>query len=344
MPTEIKNIKVSICLLAWNGKKYLDACLKSVLSQTHQNFDLLIIDNASTDSSVEYLENNYSQIRLIKNSANIGFDAGHNQGIRKTEGKYHLMLNQDTVLEPNYIEELIKASERNPHIGAVQGKVKRLTEGAKTNIIDSLGLKLWRSGQATDLAQGEYDREQYQADKDIFGVVATLPLYRREALEDTKLSGDFAMSGEEYFDETFFVLKEDIDLAFRLQLRKWRAVYVPSAVAYHERGVSGGSANSQSDIDIAKARQNKPKLYRKYSYRNHQYVYLKNLLWGNFWYNFPEIIWYNIKVLGYIFVREPFIIPDIGKVIKTMPLMLRKRKMIMARCKATSPEMQKWFE
>jgi len=336
--------KVAIGLVAWNGAKYLPACLESIQSQTYSNTELLVIDNGSTDNSVKLLEDNHPEVKLIKNPANLGFAGGHNQAIRNTSGDYYLALNQDVLMEPEYIAELVKSCEKNPHIGSAQGKIKQLTFERKTNMIDSLGLKLRRSGQAVNIAENEYDHGKNEEQEYIFGVAGTVPLYRRQALEDVSLKGPFAISGKEYFDETFFAYKEDVDLAFRLQLRNWRSIYVPTAVAYHERTVASQGSSEEGDMAIVKNRQNKSKFARKVSFRNHHYLQQKNMLWGNFLHNAPEMMWYEIKMWGYGIAREPFLLPDMAKVFSKWPEMSRKRKQIMSRRKAEAADIQKWFE
>jgi GT2 family glycosyltransferase len=336
--------KVSVGLVALNGAKYLPSCLKSVAEQTYPNIELLVIDNGSTDNTAALVKKNYPEIRFIKNPANLGFAGGHNQAIRETKGDYYLALNQDVILDPDYINSLVKAITKNPHIGAVQGKIKQLTWKRKTNMIDSLGLKLYRSGQVTNIAENEYDHGQFEAGQEIFGVAGTVPLYRRAALEDVSLQSQHSLTGREYFDETFFAYKEDIDLAFRLQLRQWRSFYVPEAIAYHERTVKSSFDGRPKNSEIIKNRADKSRFSRKVSFRNHHFLYQKNLLWGNFTKNAPELIWQEAKMWGYGLAKEPFLLPDMLKVFTKMPEMLHKRRQIMSRRKVDAVSLQRWFQ
>lgn len=344
MTTPKQPPKVSVGLVALNGAKYLPACITSVQQQTHPSIELLVIDNGSTDNTAAIMKRDFPEIRFIQNSANLGFAGGHNQAIRETSGEYYLALNQDVVLEPEYVSSLVKTITRNPHIGAVQGKIKQLTWNRKTNMIDSLGLKLYRSGQVVNIAENEYDHGQFESGREIFGVAGTLPLYRRAALNDIIVSSPTALAGKEYFDETFFAYKEDIDLAFRLQIRRWHSFYVPQAVAYHERTVRSNNAGQPQNIQIIKARSGKSRFSRKVSFRNHHFVYQKNLLWGNFISNAPEIVWQEMKMWGYGLIREPFLLPDMIKVFSKMPEMRRKRRQIMKRHKVDADYLQKWFQ
>lgn len=334
---------VSIGLVTLNGKKYLKNCLNSILKQDYPNVEILVVDNGSTDGTVDFLHKEFGQIKLETLNGNIGFAGGHNKAIRETTGKYYVAINQDTVLETNYISDIVKALENNEYIGSAQGKVKKLTFGRKSNIIDGIALKLRRSCQVSNLGEEEYDHGQYDEQREIFGVSGELPIYRRKALEDVSIISHNSIYGKEYFDETFFAYKEDVDLAWRLQIKKWKSLYIPKAVAYHDRSVSGNDSVNQGNLAIAKNRQTKSKLNRKLSFRNHHYLQMKNLFWGNYWRNFPEIAWHEIKMWGYALVFETFIIPDMVKVFSNMPLMLKKRKQIMKNKRATANDLQKWF-
>lgn len=333
--------QVSIGLVIWNGRKFLPACLASVLAQTANDFEIIIIDNGSTDDSAEYLAKNYPQLEVIRNKKNLGFAAGHNQAIALSKGQYYLALNQDTVLEPDYLAKLVDFMLKNPKTGSVQGKMKRLTNGAKTNTIDSLGLLLHRSGQVTDLGEVEEDKGQYSQLLEVFGVAGTMPLYRRVALDGAALNDKTVQP--EFFDSDFFAYKEDIDLAWRLRLAGWTSYCVPGAVAYHNRSARGEGAAAHGNLAIAQQRQFKSKLSCRLSFSNHHFVYLKNLpcsIYRRIW---PAFSWYEIKMWGYALIREPFLLPAMGKVFRLGPRMLRKRRQIMAQRKIEPQELLKWF-
>ncbi len=330
--------QVSIGLVVWNGRKFLPDCLASILAQKDVGLEIIIIDNASTDGSAEFIKEKFPQLRLIGNRQNLGFTGGHNQAIASSGGQYYLALNQDTVLEPDYLAKLTDFMVKNPKTGSVQGKLKRLTEGAKTDRIDCLGLQLHRSGQVTDLGEVEEDTGQYSRPLEVFGVSGTLPLYRRTALDRV------ALDHHEYFDSGFFAYKEDIDLAFRLRLAGWQSFCVPAAVAYHNRSARGEGAVARGDLAIARQRQAKSKLSRRLSFSNHHFVYFKNLPCSIYWRIWPVFTWYEMKMWGYALIKEPFVIPEMLKVFRLGPRMLRKRRAIMARRQIAPKELIKWFE
>lgn len=333
--------QVSIGLVIWNGRQYLPACLKSVLAQKSINSEIIAIDNNSTDGSFEYLQTEFPQLKIIRNRVNRGFAGGHNQAIALSRGRFYLALNQDTVLEPDYLQVLISFLEKNPKAGSAQGKIKRLTNGEKTNNIDSLGLQLHTSGQVTDWGEVEEDQGQFSGILEIFGPSGTLPAYRKQALEATALID--SSSRKEYFDEDFFAYKEDIDLAFRLRLNGWSSFCLTDAVAFHNRSVRGEGAVARGNLAIANQRQAKSKFSRRLSFSNHHFVYLKNLpnlLRWRFW---PQRTWYEIKMWGYALLKEPFLIPEMFKICRLWPKMMRKRRQIMSRRVITPEALARWF-
>lgn len=330
--------QVSVGLVVWNGRKFLPDCLASVLAQRNVSFEIAVIDNASTDGSASYLAQHHPDLKLIKNQSNVGFTGGHNQALVLSRGQYYLALNQDTVLEPDYLALLVDFMSKNPQTASVQGKLKRLTEGAQTNRIDSLGLQLHRSGQVTDLGEVEEDTGQYIQPLEVFGVSGTLPLYRRASLDQV------ALRQHEYFDSTFFAYKEDIDLAFRLRLAGWQSFCVPAAVAFHNRSTRGEGAVARGNLAIAQQRQFKSKLSRRLSFSNHHFVYFKNLPCSIYFRIWPTFTWYEMKMWGYALIKEPFVIPEMLKVFRLGPQMLKKRRAIMARRQIAPKELLKWFD
>lgn len=230
---------VSVIIVNWNGKHFLKPCLDSILRQSYAPYDVYLVDNASTDGSVEFTEQNYSneiksgKLNVIKNERNYGFAEGNNIGIRQAmknrQARFIATLNADTVTETNWLEKLVAVAERDEKIGMCQGKILLIDR----KMIDSTGLLFYRSLTWWDRGEGETDAGQHDSRREIFGVCAAAALYRREMLEDVRTDGEF-------FDKDFFGYVEDIDLSVRGRLRGWRAVYEPSAVVYHYRGGTTG--------------------------------------------------------------------------------------------------------
>lgn len=238
-PTSPAKPYVSVIIVNWNGKHFMGPCLDSILHQSHELYDVYLVDNDSTDGSTEFAEKNYAaeiksgKLKMVKNDKNYGFAEGNNVGIRRALGnsnvKYIATLNADTVAGKDWLKKLVAVAETDEKIGMCQGKIL-LMDRKK---IDSTGLLFYRSATWWDRGEGETDAGQHDLRREIFGVSAAAALYGREMLEDAATDGEF-------FDSDFFGYVEDIDLSIRGRLRGWKSVYEPSAIVYHHRGGTTG--------------------------------------------------------------------------------------------------------
>ncbi len=230
----MKKPLVSVIVLNWNNKYDLEVCLNSLAKQTYSNYEVIVVDNASTDGSQEIVKKKFSKYRLIENKENYGFAKGNNIGIAQASGKYIVTLNNDTKVDPKWIEELVKIAEQHQETGSLSCKMLFFDKPA---IINSIGLKLYWDGKAVDEGINEPDKGQYDETKEVFGPCGGSAFFRKEALEDVKLDDD-------YYDSDFGFYSEDLDLAFRLQLRGWKCLYVPKAKLLHKfRGTTGKIPN-----------------------------------------------------------------------------------------------------
>jgi len=322
----MKNQSVSVNVLAYNGEKIIESCLKSVLEQIYSNLEILVIDNASTDKTIEKIKN--VNIRTIENKKNIGFAAGHNIGIRESRREYILCLNQDVVLDKDFIKYAVEAMEKDDKIGSVQGKLYK-----KDKILDTTGLLAYKNRRFVNRGQGEEDKNRYPAGE-IFGVDGAAPLYRRKALEDIKINN-------EYFDEDFYMFKEDVDLAWRMRLYGWKAVYEPRAIGYHLRGA--GEKAVKNYINIARQRRKISQFAKFYSFRNQRLMQVKNELPALFFCHFHYIIIKEIAAWIYALLFERYILKTIFALFKQVPKAWQKRKIIMKRKRIGEKEIRKWF-
>ncbi len=230
---------VSVIIVNWNGKRFLKPCLDSLFHQRYKSYNVYLVDNASTDGSVEFVRKKYAskvrsgKLKLVRNDKNYGFAEGNNIGIRQAlvnpKAKYIATLNADTIVEKDWLEKLVTVAERDEKIGMCQGKILLMDKKR----IDSTGLLFYRSSTWWDRGENEKDVHQYDSKGQIFGVCTAAAIYKREMLEDIATNSEF-------FDRDFFGYCEDIDLSVRGRLRGWRAVYEPSAVVYHHRGGTTG--------------------------------------------------------------------------------------------------------
>lgn len=226
--------RVSIIILNWNGLENTVKCLESLKKISYSNYEVIIVDNGSKEREGELLEKKYgTYIRVIKSSQNLGFAEGNNAAIREVvragTSDYILTLNNDIIVEPDFLTELVKTSQKHPDAGSVQCK---MVWARNRRLIDNAGLKFLKPGLVFD--RGRFEPvEKYNKEEEILGCCAGACLYKRQALEEVKIDND-------YFDKDFFISYEDVDLALRLQWVGWKAWYCPAAVVYHQKGAATG--------------------------------------------------------------------------------------------------------
>ena len=240
---------VSIVIVNWNAKELTARCLASLRAQTFRDFEVVVVDNGSSDGSAEALRQEFPEVELIALRENRGFAGGSNAGIRRAHGRYIALLNNDAEADPRWLEELIKAAEAHPEMSFFASKMVLYDCRER---LDSAGDYYSIAGTAGK--RGHLDRanrRKYNHTKEVFGACGGAALYRRELLEDVGL-----------FDEDFFLAHEDTDLNFRAQLRGYRCLYVPTAVVYHRLSATIRPMSER---------------YVYYGHRNLEYVYVKNM-------------------------------------------------------------------
>ena len=221
---------IAVGIVTYQSAADIRRCLDSTRAQSVTPREVVVWDNASADGSADLAR--AAGARVIPADRNLGFAAAANELVRRTTAPYLLLLNPDAYLAPDYLERLLGVAESDPRIGSLTGKLLRPPADDGPPVIDSTGHVLCRNRSALNRGENEVDRGQYDAPGEVFGVCAAAALYRRAMLEDVRIGG-------EYFDSRFFAYLEDVDLDWRARLRGWKAFYVPSAVAFHERGHKG---------------------------------------------------------------------------------------------------------
>lgn len=353
-----KRTKLIIQIVVWNSRKFLKNCLNSIFEQTFKDFLVLLIDNNSTDQTIEFIKESYSpkkikqnfnkrnKIFVFQNNKNLGFSGAHNQGLNLMNSEYVLIMNPDIILEPDFLANIIKIADKKKQGGSFSGKLLKVKTGdieceelIKTKIIDSVGLTLFKNYRFADQGQGEEDKGQFNQEREIFGVSGACALYRREALEQSKLP--LLNNQFEYFDQDFFAYQEDVDLAWRLRLFNWSCFYVPQARAYHFRQV--GLREKPGLFEMAKKHRQRSNNIEFFSYRNHLWLLLKNIYWSEFFYCFFWILLYYLGKKIYLFFFKPRILFKATASFLTGALkMIRKRKIIMSKAKIGPKEFRKW--
>lgn len=216
--------RVSVIIPNWNGARHLPECLDSLQRQSFGDFEVVLVDNGSSDDSLPLVERDFSWVRVVRNAANLGFSAAVNAGIRATDSEYVVLLNNDTRVREDWLERLVAAMDAMPEAGFAACRMLRYDPPHR---IDSAGdrFSLLRGG-GVNIGAGE-PAEEHEQPAWVFGACAGAALYRRSLFDDIGL-----------FDEDFFLVFEDVDLSLRARVAGHHCLYVPDAVVYHKRGAS----------------------------------------------------------------------------------------------------------
>ena len=222
---------VAVVILNWNGKKYLQQFLPSVLNTTYPNHFVVLADNASTDDSVEYVRHNFPSVSIVLNDKNEGFARGYNLALKQVDADYYILLNSDVEVTPGWIEPVIELMEKDELIAACQPKIlsyasRQLFEyaGASGGWIDQLGYPFSR-GRVFDVC--ETDQGQYDNVSRVFWATGACLFVRASVFHDCR-----------GFDEYFFAHQEEIDICWRMQHAGYKIFVQPASVVYH---VGGGT-------------------------------------------------------------------------------------------------------
>jgi GT2 family glycosyltransferase len=219
---------VSVIVVNWNGQYVLAGCLKSLAAQTFADFEVIVVDNGSTDGSIALLDSFPLPLRLIRNTENKGFCGANNQGIDSARGKFIALLNNDAEADPGWLSALVDAAEQRggPACGMVASKILLFDDRTR---IDKVGHLIYPDGQNRGRGSGEIDAGQYDELGETLWPDGCAALYSAEMLR--QIGG---------FDEDFFAYADDAELGLRGRIAGWRAVYAPQAVVYHRGGTTLG--------------------------------------------------------------------------------------------------------
>lgn len=355
--------KISIILIHYNTPQYLKTCLDHIFDQSYKNIEVYFIDNNSpSKEGLDFVKKHYAQkqtsghLHVIANKENLGYSKAANQGIRLAiSGKngakadYIVITNPDIIYSPTYFEKVTSYIESKDEEArgsgnrpaGVTGKVYKydFANQKPTKIIDTVGLCIDKKFRVADGAQGVEDKGQFDKEKEVFGISGACPMYSVKALEEAKIT--LPNGPDEYFDEDFFMYKEDVDLSWRLQLLGYTFLYYPKAIAFHGRGT--GVIERRTFWQIFKNRKLLSKFQRYYSYRNQSLMIMKNALLGNYLRHFPRIIANDVATLFYLLFFEPSTLKALFSIFKLSPKMARKRQLIMAKRKVGAKRINKWM-
>jgi GT2 family glycosyltransferase len=242
---------VSVVIPNWNGIQYLPTCLDSLRGQTDPRFEVIVVDNNSHDESVALMEREYPEVRVLPQKENLGYAGGVNAGIAAARGEILAILNNDTEVDPRWLEELRAALERHPEAGSATSKILLFD---RRRVLHSTGDLYSLAGLPVNRGVWEEDQGQFEKEEEVFSPCGGACAIRRSLLDDLASKGQHGP-----FDDGFFSYCEDVDLGWRAQLAGYRCVYVPTAVVYHRLSATGGG-----------------KIASYYTGRNTIYVLVKN--------------------------------------------------------------------
>ena len=300
---------ISIIVLNYNGKQFLKVCFDSLLLSTYPNIELLMVDNASTDDSVDYMERNYPQVKIIHSGGNIGYSAGNNLGIEVAAGKYVLLLNNDIEVTPGWLEPIMEEFESDEQIAAVQPKIHHMIDrdsfeyaGAAGGMIDIFSFPFMRGRVFYTI---EKDEGQYDTNIDLFWTSGAAMAIRKDVLKKTGL-----------LDNDFVHHMEEIDLCWRILLQGYRLRIRTDSVIYH---YAGGTIKARS--------------FKKeyWNHRNSVFMMMKNYSSRRLMYLLPARYVLDILVVvKSILVCDTMKIAAIlrahGWLFRQLSLILRKRR------------------
>ncbi len=219
--------RVSVIIPNLNGRNLLGDCLISLEKQAFRDFEVILVDNASDDRSVDFVKDSFDWVeKIIENSENAGFAGASNQGISASSGEYVVLLNNDTEAHPAWLEELVKAADANPEAGMFASKTLFFD---KRDIIDTTGHLFYPDGLNRGRGRLEVDEGQYDDKTDVFFPSGCAALYRRAMFDEIGI-----------FDEHHFAYGDDTDIGIRGRLAGWKCLFVPGAIVYHHYSMTTG--------------------------------------------------------------------------------------------------------
>jgi len=299
----MNNPVVSIVIPNFNGKQLLKTCLKSITSQLFADYQVIIVDNGSTDGSVDFLKTHHPDIIIVAFQSNRGFSVAVNAGIKRSSGNYILLLNNDTELDPAFLSEIVEAFQSNPKIDFCAPKMLNFYN---RTILDGVGDGFLRGGVNYRIGTLERDVDLFNTPRIVFGACAGAAVYKRDF---------FDKAG--FFDEDFFAYLEDLDINLRAARLGLTCSYVPTARIFHM-----GSATTGSSFNLFTIR---------HTTKNIINVLIKNFTALELMFSLPRIVIHQLVWLLILAKRSQMkaYVQGIYLALISFPKMWAKRKLIL---------------
>jgi len=290
----MQKMTVSVIIVSIGSKDYIYSCLDSLLKQSQLPAEIMVMDNSCQPDFAQKINKLYPSVKIYSSVNNLFYTGALNKGIQLAQGEFILCLNDDLVLDQNFIQEARAGFRVNERIGSVSGKILR----GDRKTLDSTGLSLsvWRT--AKERGYGQTDLGQFNQGGFIFGASGAAAFYRREMLEAVKKQGD-------YFDADFHMFYEDLDISWRAQKCGWLAYYVPTALIYHVRG---GSFRPDSGINKPVARKYLSDQLHWDLIKNRYLTILKNETFFSFLLHLVPVLIYDSCAWAYVILFRPGVI------------------------------------
>lgn len=305
---------VSVLVLNWNGAAHLPRCLDALRAQTWRDFEVLVLDNASTDDSADEVEGRWPGFRLVRFEHNLGFAAANNHGAHLARGRWLAFLNNDAFPQPDWLERLVEAAQARPEFAFF---ASRLVYASDTDRIQATGDVLNISGFAWSRDNGYPLAAAHLEAQEVFSACAAAAMFQRQAFLD--------VGG---FNADFVSHLEDVDLGFRLRLVGQRCLYVPSAVVAHVVSASYGAESERTVYQVQ---------------RNVVWMYAADMPGRLFWKYLPAHLVANLVFLLYYTLhgRGRAVWRAKLDALRGLPRALRRRRAIQGARTAALPEIER---
>ncbi len=294
------NQLVSIIIVNWNGIQWLPECFGSLAKQDYKNYEIIFVDNASKDGSVDWVKKQYPKTKILINKKNLGFSDANNIGYRESKGKYVLFLNNDTRVTKTFLTELVEILETDKKIACAQSKILLMD---RPDTYDSVGAFLTPTGFLYHYGFGKKDQPKYDKQIYLYTAKGACMMFKKSVLSLISINGNI-------FDPDYFAYFEETDMCHRVWLAGYKIVYAYKSIIYHKMGATSSSMNNA--------------FIQFHSFKNRINSYTKNLgtpaifeivpfhlflslcmawymlLRGKFslWLAIHRAIWWNIRSIG----------------------------------------------
>lgn len=324
---------VSVGIVLYESAQDIEACLMAVQAQRRAPDHVVVVDNASTDGGLAAAPRVAPEVVHHRLDHNVGFAAGQNLAMALAPADVHITLNPDCQLAPDFIATAVDALQRDPAAGSVAGRLLRFRDGMDgiqsfeedaSDLLDSTGMVGLRNRRVLDRGTEEPALDRYATDEYVFGASGAAAAYRRSMLEDVSFLGQF-------FDESFFAYREDVDLAWRAQHRGWRCRYVAGAVARHRRRVAPGR------------RRVLPAFINRLSLTNRWRMIAKNETNEGWKHDWTAIVARDLAAIGYCALREQRTLLSVGDLVRDRHELAAWRRAIQSGRRATAHGVLQWF-